>query len=84
MADSKGSPPHVVAPAARISGTGSRPQSGRVLDAVTRGIGDGLRADDLARGGPLDLGNLTLRLPHGAGSREIERAVRDAMRKAQR
>jgi hypothetical protein len=88
MPDAKGPPTHVTAPAPRIAGSGSRQEAGRVTDAVTQGIGDGLRAADVAGGGHLDLGNLTLRLPHGAGSREIaralERAVRDALRKAKR
>jgi hypothetical protein len=88
MPDAKGPPAHVTAPAPRIAGSGSRLEAGRVTQAVTQGIGDGLRAVDAAGGGHLDLGNLTLRLPHGAGSGEIaralERAVRDAMQRARR
>jgi hypothetical protein len=84
MAKTKTPSVSVNAPAPRISGVGSRTDAARIADAVAQGVGDGLMGLDHGRGGQLDLGNLKLRLPHGAHSREVARAIERAVREALR
>lgn len=73
----------------RVRGLAAPTRSGELKQAITSGLGEHLGADRAPARGPtrIELGNLKLRLPHGADAKTLAdalgRAIRHATRRGQ-